>query len=77
MSKNPYNKKIAVIYVVVYRKKIQQKVKPLSLTFYAFKLKLKSKSIFLLVKEEIFFLGVVGPDVLDTFVGITLVLHFL
>lgn len=75
MSKNPYNKKIVVIYVVVYRKKIQQKVKPLSLTFYAFKL--KSKSIFLLVKEEIFFLGVVGPNVLDTFVGITLVLHFL
>ena len=36
-----------------------------------------SGSIFLFVEEEVFFGGVVGPDVFDAFVGFAFVFHFL
>lgn len=35
------------------------------------------QSIFVFVEEEVFFGGVVGPDVFDAFVGVALVLDFL
>ena len=35
------------------------------------------QSIFVLVEEEVLFGGVVGPDVLDGFVGVAFVLDFL
>ena len=38
---------------------------------------LKIALIFLLVEEEVFFAGVVGPNVFDTLIDFTFVFHFL
>ena len=35
------------------------------------------ESIFILVEKEIFFSGIIGPNVLDTLINITLVFDFL
>ena len=38
---------------------------------------LDKQSVFVLVKEEIFFSGIIGPNVLNTLINLAIILYFL
>ena len=60
-----------------YKKSIGQTNSALFIRLIIFYLRAVRQSIFLFVEEEVFFGGVVGPDVFDGFVGFAFVFDFL